>query len=1096
MMKRTQRRLLSVFLLLFFIGTASSYAQQTTSFSNESLANRLENIIKKGNVTIVYDVNQTKGISLPTYRSTDNNPESWLRQSLKGTKFSYKKLGNTYYSVVLKSEPKIVTVTDTVRKTVKAKPSVMGTLAGRVMDETGETLIGAGVRVLDKEYGTITGLDGDYSFELPVGTYTVEVSYISYQTSQITDVVIKEREVTPLNVVMTQEGKQLQEVTVTANYNRSSAAGSIQIQKLAPQVSAVLSSEQISKTPDKNVQEALKRVTGVTLVDGKNVSVRGMSERWNSASLDGVVLPSTDVASKGFSFDLIPSSLIENIMVSKSITPDMNTTFAGGYVQVFTHDIPQADFFSITVGGGVNDQSTFKQMWMPKRGKLDYFGFDDGRRAFPSGDEFDYHVFGDKFKYNPEPFIYEQSKLFKYDLVTPYKYTSMPNSNAQLTWGKVFRTENAGKLGFVTAVSFRNTQAADSVLSITRGNWHTRTFTQLDTLLNAPENKRNRGKNDKFSTILSGILNVGWEYGKHHLGFRNIYVRKFDNTYSSLRGINEELGSGGGNDDTYINYASPMFQDLIQSKLEGKHRFGIFGLDWTLSHTYANRRYAGVGRTLWVEKFDTGFPYWSWGMGGPMRRDQLGNYVGHHQNYERMLQGEVAGSVNFNIGPVKNQFKTGGMINGKDGQFSFREVTLGVPGRNSLDPRYRYLSFQDAMHPDHMHPGGGFAFYSWIPGPSGELPQFHGRTDETAFFAMLEHKWSILRLVWGARFINYRYTNFVNEEVQGLNTRIHQKDVLPEEPWTVIPSANLTVSPLKWMDFRLSYSQSVLRPELQERLQFHFYDPVFGAYRAGADNLKSTHITAYDARIDIYPGAGEIISMGGFYRFLEDPIELVERSYAGHTAYLLENTNWAKNWGYEFEVRKNFEFIAPALKDFWVSGNLSLILSKVENYYDAFTDLQGKVHMQARILKRPLYGQTPYIYNIGLMYDGPSFGANVVYNASGRRMLYFSYQGISQTEYQDKDSKLDAQLSYRFKKPNINIKLNMSNLLSPYTIYYRNMGDYDLERIQTHTPEGYPYMKVDLVPNKKNPDYRDDDDYLTYVTRPGRTFSISISWDL
>lgn len=1090
-----KRNLIILLLLLLSTAVFSLSAQAgTLTFPGQSLQQRLDEISARTGVSITYTTDMVKGIRVSPLQIERNNAAGMLSKSLENTPLAYRMTGDGMVAIYRKPAPRVVTVTDTVRKTVAAKPSAKGTLAGMVMDETGETLIGAGVRVLEKDYGTITGLDGDYSFELPVGTYTVEVSYISYQTTQITDVVIKEREITPLNVVLAQEGKQLEEVTVTANYNRSTAAGSIQIQKLAPQVSAVLSSEQISKTPDKNVQEALKRVTGVTLVDGKNVSVRGMSERWNSSSLDGVVLPSTDVASKGFSFDLIPSSLIENIMVSKSITPDMNTTFAGGYVQVFTRDIPQADFFTISIGGGVNDQSTFKEMWMPKRGKLDYLGFDDGRRAFPSGDEFNYHVGPDPFKYHPEPFMYEQSKLFKYDLVTPYRYTSMPNSNAQMTWGKVFRTEKAGKLGFVTALSYRNTQAADSVLSITRGNWHTRTFTNLDTLLNAPDDRRNSGRNDKFSTILSGIFNVGWEYGKHHLGFRNIYVRKFDNTYSSLQGINEELGSGGGTGDTYINYASPMFQDLIQSKLEGKHRFGIFALDWRLSHTYAKRRYAGVGRTLWTESTNAGYPYWSWGGGGPMRREQLGNYMGDHQNYERMLQGDVAGSVNFNIGPIKNQFKTGGMINSKEGEFSFREVTLGVPGGN-LDPRYRYLSFQDAIHPDHMHPRG-FAFYSWIPGSGGKIPQFHGRTDEIAFFGMLEHKWSILRLVWGARFVNYRYINFVNEEVKGLNVHIQQKDIKPEEPWAIIPSANLTVSPLKWMDFRLSYSQSVLRPELQERLQFHFYDPVFGAYRAGADKLKSTHITSYDARIDIYPGAGEIISIGGFYRYLDSPIELVSRSASGHTAYLLENTNWAKNWGYEFELRKSFDFITPALKDLWLSDNLTLIMSKVENYYDAFTDLHGKVHREPRVLQRPLYGQTPYIYNLGLMYDGPRFGANMVYNASGRRVLYFSYQGMEQTEYQDKDGKLDAQLSYRFKKPNINIKLNMSNLLSPYTIYYRNINDYDNKRIQTHTPEGYPYLKVDFVPNKENPDYRDDDDYLTYVIRPGRTFSISIGWDL
>lgn len=1110
MTKRTNRRFLGILLSLLLIGNAIGFAQQVTSFPSQSLAGRLENIIKKGNVTVVYDVKQTEGVHLPALRSTGNNPEVWLRESLAGSNFKLKKLGNTYFSVVAKPKPRIITVTDTVYRKVSAAPksAAKGTLAGKVVDDTGETLIGASVKVLGNGYGGLTGVDGDYSFLLPAGTYTIEVNYISYQTQQITDVIIKPNEITPLNVVMTQEGKELQEVTVTANYNRSSAAGAIQIQKLAPQVSAVLSSEQISKTPDKNVQEALKRVTGVTLVDNKNVSVRGMSERWNSASLDGVVLPSTEAGSKGFSFDLIPASLIENITVSKSITPDMNATFAGGYVQVFTRDIPQADFFTVSVGGGVNDQGTFKEMWMPKRGKLDYLGFDDGRRAFPSNDEFDYEASPITFETTNEK-IYEHSKLFKHDLVTPYKYTSMPNTNAQITWGKVFRTESAGKLGLVTALSFRNTQSVDYVIHTQRGDWHPRgglndsTLNRLDNLVKSPKNARNQGHNDKFSTILSGIVNTGWEFGRHHIGLRNMYTRKFDNSYKAIDGVTEELGSGGG--DGIISYASPIFQDLLQNKLEGRHKPGIFTIDWTLSHTYVGRRYAGAGRTQWMKREGTAYGedylYWNWGYGGVgMPRSQLGNYMGDYRNRERMLQGEVSASVPFNLGPVKNTFKAGGMMNYKKAEFAFREVALGLP-RNHVYPvvmlpGYEFLTFQDALSPERMHPMG-FALYPTLP-DKGTLPQFKGNTREKALFAMLDHRWSIVRLVWGARIVNYKYVSEKNQSISGSMTpnanKIGRKD---DKPVDIMPSVNLTVSPAKWMDVRLSYYQTALRPEMQERVQFAFYDPIIGSERLGNDKLNTTDITAYDGRIDFFPGAGEIISVGGFYRYLDNPIELVQHQHAGHASYILENSNWAKNWGYEFEVRKNLGFIAPVMKDFWFSGNLALVMSKIETVYGAFTDLQGKEHIQARIINRPLYGQTPYIYNVGLMYDGPRFGANVVYNTSGRRVLYYSYaRGPGATEYQDKDSKLDAQLSYRFKKPKIHVKLNFSNLLAPYMIYYWNTGDYEQKRIQTHTPEGEPYLKTDYVPLVKNPDVRDDDDAITYITHPGRTFSFSVSWDL
>lgn len=121
-----------------------------------------------------------------------------------------------------------------------------------------------------------------------------------------------------------------------------------------------ISAEQIGRTPDKNIGESLKRISGVSTMDNKFVVVRGISDRYNAAVLDGTALPSTEAQGRNFSFDMIPSSLVDNVVVSKTVTPDMNTSFGGGLIQINTRDMPAENFMSFSIGTSYNDQSTGK----------------------------------------------------------------------------------------------------------------------------------------------------------------------------------------------------------------------------------------------------------------------------------------------------------------------------------------------------------------------------------------------------------------------------------------------------------------------------------------------------------------------------------------------------------------------------------------------------------------------------------------------------------------------------------------------------------------------------------------------------------------
>ncbi len=289
----------------------------------------------------------------------------------------------------------------------------LGTLTGRIVDEHGEGLIGATVRIIETGGGQVTDFDGNYSLQLAPGTYTVEIAYVGYETKQIQEVNITAGKETSLSVDLAIADNVLGTVVVTGSYKTSNTAGAMKIQQSMPQLSTVVSSEMIGKTADKNLGEALKRVTGVTTMSNKYVAVRGMGERWNEASLDGIPLPSTESNSKAFGFDLIPTSLIDNVTVLKTATPDVSGNFSGGLIQITTRDIPTKDFISISAGTSYNSLSTFQTQKYRIRGDWDWLGYDDGRRTLPK--ELHEIPFD---PYNPVPELFEQSKRLTTDNFT------------------------------------------------------------------------------------------------------------------------------------------------------------------------------------------------------------------------------------------------------------------------------------------------------------------------------------------------------------------------------------------------------------------------------------------------------------------------------------------------------------------------------------------------------------------------------------------------------------------------------------------------------------------------------------------------------
>ena len=958
-------------------------------------------------------------------------------------------------------------------------PVKPGKISGRVLDDKGETLPGASIRVVETGAGTQTGVDGTYIMSIAPGTYTLEVSYISYQSKRITGVVVADGKNTPLDVSLKQDSKGLKEVMVTANYKKASVEGLLVRQKNAAELSNGISAEQLARTPDKNIGESLKRISGVSSMDNKFVLVRGIGERYNSATLDGTILPSTEAQTRNFSFDLIPSNLVDNVVVSKTVTPDMNASFGGGLIQINTKDIPNENFMSFTVGSSYNDQSTGKDFLSHKRGKYDYLGFDDGRRDYPQGlVQTDIRVEPNSLL-TPEQYqkkLDDQGRRFTNENFTLYKTKTAPSQNYQFTIGRLLTldTVSHNKFGFTGSLSYRNTQNINEFDHQTRTSWR--------------DDYNNGGSSYNFNTTWGALLNAGLQLGENRFSLRNTYTHMFDNALVRTVGY-DDAGEGpnalNAVPDRIEETDDPTFTDLLQNKITGQHQLGKVKIEWNLARTSIDRKEKDlIIATQRPVLVDGTYQYFYYAGSEtearvvPMSRH---NYVTNENHYSW----NASATVPFIVAGINNTLKAGYFGIRKKGSFGWQIADFSQSAL--LADSLKYLPVAEMLKPEYLG-AGKFSYQVTV----GGVNDYAGKSESHAGYLMFDSKLlEKLRLVWGVRGDYFNYTEVKNPSNE-VNTIFSTR---PDKKLQWLPSANLTYSPIATLNLRAAFSSSVVRPELIDNSQFWRYSPLFGT-QFGNQGLYSTRIDSYDIKAELFPGLGEIISVGGFYKKFDKPTELTTNVSSGSPVYYLRSADWAKVYGLEFELRKSLSFIADhhIFQELSLYGNLTLQSSEVAGVFVGTNPdpaISGPYYYTSK-QKRSMYGQSPYLINAGIQYSGKKLGLNIMYNRSGQKTITVN-ERASDIEYEQSREQIDGQISYKVWKGRMEIKVNAGNLLNRASVIFRNSGSYE------DNPD-----KIRGSDNDLSSAYRlisgfttkfEEGDQIMYRQKFGRTYSTSISYN-
>lgn len=869
-----------------------------------------------------------------------------------------------------------------------------GKISGKVSDKkTGETLIGVSVKIKGTTKGMSTDVDGKYSLTgLANGKYTLLFQYIGYNGKEISEVDVTAGKNTIFDVILEEAGQKLKEVVIQGSFKKESVNALYAQQKNSAVISDGISSEAIKRSPDRNTSDVLKRVSGATIQDNKFVVVRGLADRYNTALLDGASLPSTEPNRKAFSFDIVPSNLVDNLIISKTATPDLPGDFTGGAVQIQTKDIPEQNFISISVSEGYNTVSTFKNFQSGPRAASDFFGFNDGSRylssSFPSRAKL--------VNLTPAQNLTAVKSLPQDWNI--YNNTALPSQNYQFTIGRVkdFQKNNS-KLGAILSLTYRNSQ------------------TKNEDLFRDYNANKFIDNSYKFSTNLGALANFAYNYGSSKITFKNIYNKTFDDQYLYRNG--RYAGT-----TLYQYYAFDLMEkSLLKSTLEGTHKIGDGKINWSAAYSniindQPDQRKMGYTKNV---SSDASAPYNAAVLSGGRENARL---------FAKLNEDVYSGGVNYSmplsIFKTSSTFKAGLNSQYRSRDFNSRFITLSidptkVENYEAIVQRpIQYLFSKNIINQD---------VYKLSDIASGD-DTYSGTAFVNAAYAMLDNKiGEKFRIVWGVRGEQF------NLDVKTANPTT--KPIVRDE-FKILPSANLTYSLTEKSNLRASYFRSLARPEFREIAIAQYYDYEFSSSYQGNQYLQTADIDNFDIRYEFYPQAGQILSVSGFYKKFTNAIEasIYDTNSLPNLSFF--NSQKANVYGVEFEIRKSLDFLGSSdfLKNTIAYSNVTLVKSVVTNKDD-----QNYIEKE-----RQMVGQAPYVINAGLqssfLENRLSFSA--LYNKIGRRINRAG--GILfRSIWEAPRDVVDFQVGYKVLKNKGEVKFNAGDILNNNILFY---WDQDLNK--------------------------------------------------
>ena len=902
-------------------------------------------------------------------------------------------------------------------------PTLAQQINGIVIDKNSkETLIGAVVTAVESDGKTVENIGSSNAVKATTDingafhldglrkdkTYTLYIKYVGYKTLKIDG--LGGYDANQKKIALVPDEQQLKEVTVTAVERHNTDVAMLQVAKNSPVIVSNVSAQEISRTQDTNAGEVIRRVPGVSLIDDKFVMVRGLSQRYNNVWVNGGAVPSSEADSRAFSFDIIPSSQIDNLTIVKSPTAEYPADYSGGFIIVNTKEIPTENSFNISVGSNWNTSTAFKDFSYSKGSGTDFLGFDNGLRSLNGGIN---AALKPQLDANGNPVGDYATSLLGNGLNNDWMVKSKkPWGDLKLAASLNHRWMLGGRtLGLLAALNYTNEYR-------TYKDMENNLFGIYDATNDKPNYLRHSIDQQFNNNVrLGAMLNLTFlsKDGNHKYQLKNIFNQLATSRYTWREGVSAQ------SDEEHSAEYYYRSRTTYNGQLTGKHAFTSDALDWSIGYAYANRHLPDRRRYLITD---------AQGNKGDLALSN-GNDISREwtQLDEHILSLGVNDKHHFSFGNFEPDLQVGAYGEYRTRQYQTRNFIYNWNvSDNNLPSDFRHIDMPTLIS-DEANMGYDKLY---MLEEKQMRNNYRGHNTLGAGYLAMSLPFGKFGIHAGVRFEH-------NDMELISNTRDYEKSETSRHYKTddIFPSINTTYKISDQHQMRLSYGRSINRPEFREVSSSVYYDFDLASNVQGNTELKNCYVDNLDLRYEWYPSRGEVISFAAFYKHFDSPIEWTY-TVAGGTdlIYSYKNAKSANNYGMELDIRKDLAFIG--LRNFSWSFNGALIKSKVQ------------FEKGAKEENRPMQGQSPYLINTGIFYKNEPCQLDIalLYNRIGKRII-----GVGRSEgttgddtnarvphsYEMPRNSLDFSLAKKFGK-HLELKLNVRDILAE-KLYYKQFAE-------------------------------------------------------
>ena len=741
-----------------------------------------------------------------------------------------------------------------------------------------------------------------------------------------------------------------------------------------------VSSQQITKTQDRDASQVVRRVPGVSIFDDRFIVVRGLNERYNTVLLNDIITPSTEVDVKSFSFDLIPSSAIDRMMVFKSPSADLPGDIAGGAIKIYTKTVPDGDNVSVGFTLGYRGNATGANVLDYQGSNLDGLGFGSKYRSLPSGFPSTKSVINNA---GTEAMIENFRNLNPY--YSAQSRTVHPDFRGNINLSKRFFM---GKKE-LTTISYVNYSNTNTYQQMVQNRFLFDQSIQSTFLDDNYTNNIRLGAMSNWALILNPRNKIEFRNIFNQLATKETVIRKGELYENNLEVSNQSF-----------RYEQ---KSIFSSQLNGTHELSDkTSFKWIGGFGYTRRSEPDFRRFTSSRELGTEGAYKI-----DLQQFESPTLQQAARFWSNMDEFVLTGTATLNkvIGTNhsdsdKNKvLKMGFYTEYKDRYFKAR--WFGIVNPNRVDPSITTQSPEAFFTNDNLR--ASRVFYS-------EGTNFDDKYTAQNF---LNAAYASFYVPFGNKLnatvgIRGEYNQqLLQSRERGGGKKVDVNNAI----FSPMPSLNATYKLNEKNLLRFGYGTTVNRPEFRELAPFTYYDFIFDVSRRGNQNIKVATIHNFDIRYDFYPSKGELITIGAFYKKFHNPIEAAVFYNGSTVAFTVANSESATSSGIELEVRKS------VAKNLMLVFNASVISSNV--VVSGLSDYS-----------RFLQGQSPYLVNAGLFYSVPETGiqANVLYNVVGKRIYVIGDNVLSSNVFEMPRNVLDANISKTFGK--VEVKAGAQDILN------------------------------------------------------------------